>query len=151
MKIESPKIQTNVPGPGGQPGFLLIVPRNEALEWDINYEVVSTSRYWMQERQAWWIAAPYLHTAEEIVRRYQPSPPPRQVTIPQVALPVEAAPAALAAAPKPGSEPEPVPEPAAPAVAVGWMAALRTRLRGFGTRFRKNRRSPGSRASPPQA
>lgn len=63
MKTEFPTIQIGVPGPDGRPGFLLIVPRDEALEWDIRDEIVSTSRYWVPDRQAWWIAAPYLPTA----------------------------------------------------------------------------------------
>lgn len=77
MEIDFPQIQPDVRGPDGQPGFLLIVPRSEAIEWDVRNEIGSTSRYWVRERQAWWVAAPYRHAAEGIVARYsrRPAPP----------------------------------------------------------------------------
>lgn len=71
------RIREGVRGTAGEPGFLLIAPPNEALDWDVENEVASTSRRWMSEHQAWWIAAPYLPTAREIVRRF--SGPPERV------------------------------------------------------------------------
>ena len=52
--------------------MLLLVPRSEALDWDLKDEVASTARYWMADRQAWWVAAPYAATAEAIVHRMHP-------------------------------------------------------------------------------
>jgi hypothetical protein len=73
-EIQIPKIETGVPGPDGQPGFLLVVPRDEVLDWDIQSEIGSASRFWVRDRQAWWVAAAYLHTAQEIVGRFPPPP-----------------------------------------------------------------------------
>lgn len=70
------RIREGVRGPAGEPGFLLIAPPNEALDWDVENEVASTCRQWMSEHQAWWIAAPYLATAHQIVRRFA-GPPDR--------------------------------------------------------------------------
>lgn len=85
MEIHFPKIETDVPGPDGQPGFLLIVPRDEVLDWDIQNEIGSASRFWVRDRQAWWVAAAYLHTAREIVDRFRP---PVVEAAPEEALPV---------------------------------------------------------------
>ena len=70
------RIRENVRGPAGQPGFLLIAPPNEKLDWDVEHEVASTCRHWMSQHQAWWIAAPYLTTAHQIVDRFSPRPQP---------------------------------------------------------------------------
>ena len=64
------RIREGVRGPAGEPGFLLIAPPNEALDWDVENEVASTCRKWMSEHQAWWIAAPYLAAAQQIVSRF---------------------------------------------------------------------------------
>lgn len=69
------KIENDVVGPAGQPGFLLVSPPDEALEWDIQHEIASTSRHWLPDRQAWWIAAPYLSTARSILSRMDAAPP----------------------------------------------------------------------------
>ena len=69
MKPTSPRIISGVPGPAGEPGVLLLVPPSEALDWDLKEEVASTSRHWMADRQAWWVAAPYAATAAAIVLR----------------------------------------------------------------------------------
>ena len=69
MSDTSTRIVPGVPGPGGEAGVLLIAPRNEALDWDLRAEVASTSLYWMADRQAWWVAAPYASTAEAILGR----------------------------------------------------------------------------------
>lgn len=87
MEIHSPKIETDVPGPDGQPGFLLIVPRDEVLDWDIQNEIGSASRFWVRDRQAWWVAAAYLHTAREIVDRFQPPVVRAPAPAPAEALP----------------------------------------------------------------
>jgi hypothetical protein len=65
-----------VRGPAGEAGFLLIAPPSEALDWDIQHEISSTCRYWMAGQQAWWIAAPYLSTAWQILDRLEPQPEP---------------------------------------------------------------------------
>ena len=72
-------VRHDVRGPAGEAGFLLIAPPSEALDWDIQHEVASTSRYWMASQQAWWIATPYLSTARQILDRLEPRPAPRPV------------------------------------------------------------------------
>jgi hypothetical protein len=69
LNIRTARIIHGVPGPSGEPGILLLVPPSEALDWDLEDEVASTSRYWMANHQAWWIAAPYASTAAVIVAR----------------------------------------------------------------------------------
>ena len=71
---EHPHIIPNVPGPLGARGALLIAPRNEAMEWDLRHEIASTSRYWLRERQAWWVAEPYVPTLRTILSRFEPVP-----------------------------------------------------------------------------
>ena len=63
-----------MPGPSGEPGVLLLVPPSEALDWDLKDEVASTARYWLAERQAWWVAKPYASTAVAIVTRLHGPP-----------------------------------------------------------------------------
>lgn len=65
-------IRLDVRGPAGEAGFLLLAPPSEMLDWDVQHEIASTSRYWMREHQAWWIAAPYRSTAESILVRFDP-------------------------------------------------------------------------------
>lgn len=67
-----PQIVLDVRGPAGEKGALLLAPRDEALEWDLRHEIASTSRYWVAERQAWWIAEPYVPTLHAIVHRFHP-------------------------------------------------------------------------------
>lgn len=69
-------VRQDVRGPAGEPGFLLIAPPSEALDWDIQNEIASTCRYWIASQQAWWIAAPYLSTARQILGRVAPQPEP---------------------------------------------------------------------------
>lgn len=69
-------VRHDVCGPAGEPGFLLIAPPSEALDWDIQHEIASTCRYWMAAHQAWWIAAPYLSTARAILARVEPQQEP---------------------------------------------------------------------------
>lgn len=129
MKIELPQIQPDVPGPDGQPGFLLIVPRDEVLDWDIRDEIVSTSRYWVQERQAWWVAAAYLHTAKEIVDRFSPPAP-------AAPDPISVAPEPIAAAPAPADPVRPVPRPRGGMLGTAWGAVealFRRRWRASGS------------------
>ena len=76
MKRRTFDVRQNVRGPAGEPGFLLIAPPSEALDWDIQNEIASTCRYWMASQQAWWIAAPYLSTAWQILGRVAPQPEP---------------------------------------------------------------------------
>jgi len=67
--MQTPRIVHGVPGPGGEIGVLLLVPRTEALDWDLRDEVATTARYWMAERGAWWVASPYAATAVAIATR----------------------------------------------------------------------------------
>ena len=70
------RIREGVSGPDGQPGFLLIAPPSEVLDWDVENEVASTCRVWMRDEQAWWIADPYRTTAGEILHRFAGPPEP---------------------------------------------------------------------------
>jgi len=100
-----PVIQLDVPGPGGQAGFLLIAPRNEAIDWDIQNEIASTSRHWLEEHQAWWVAAYYLATARDIVHRFAPpAPAPVAAALPGTQEPPVPATAPVPAAPRPWTE-----------------------------------------------
>jgi hypothetical protein len=69
-------VRHDVRGPAGEPGFLLIAPPSEALDWDVQHEIASTCRHWMASQQAWWIAAPYLSTAWAILERLNPKTEP---------------------------------------------------------------------------
>ena len=74
MERSGSGIRAGVRGPGGESGFLLIAPPSEALDWDVQEEIGTTSRYWMSSHQAWWIAAPYRATASRILARLEPPP-----------------------------------------------------------------------------
>lgn len=65
-----PHIEFGVSGPSGEDGVLLIAPRDEAMEWDLKHEIASTSRHWVREKEAWWIAAAYVPTLHDIVLRF---------------------------------------------------------------------------------
>jgi hypothetical protein len=69
----TPTIEAPVPGPRREDGFLLRAPPNEALTWDLEAEVVSARRAWIEERQAWWIAGSYQSTVVRLVLRTFPS------------------------------------------------------------------------------
>lgn len=65
----TPTIEMGVPGPRGEDGFLLRARRDEALLWDIENEVVSTRRRWMEELGGWWVDSSYLQTVVELTLR----------------------------------------------------------------------------------
>ena len=69
----TPTIEEGVAGPRDQDGILLRAPFSEALAWDIENEIVSTRRAWLEDRSAWWIAASYRETLIDIVLRSFPS------------------------------------------------------------------------------
>lgn len=69
----TPTIELGVPGPHRQDGLLLRAAREEALLWDLENEVVSTRRRWIEERHGWWIAVSYLDSVIDIVLRSFPS------------------------------------------------------------------------------
>ena len=56
--------------------MLVVVPPSEAHDWDLRDEVASTARYWIAEREAWWVAAPYASTAVSIATRFNGGRPP---------------------------------------------------------------------------
>lgn len=70
MRPNMPHIEFGVSGPSGEDGVLLIAPRDEAMEWDLKHEIASTSRHWVREKEAWWIAAAYVPTLHDIVLRF---------------------------------------------------------------------------------
>lgn len=69
----TPTIEQGVRGPRNELGLLLRAPASDELTWDLEAEIVSTRRQWLPERDAWWIAAPYLPTVIAIVLRSFPS------------------------------------------------------------------------------
>jgi hypothetical protein len=80
-------IRQGVKGPGGAAGFLLIAPPSEALDWDVQNEIGSNCRCWSPDYQAWWIAAPYLTTARQILQRVEPRPEPIGLRLARLPLP----------------------------------------------------------------
>jgi hypothetical protein len=69
----TPTIELGVAGPHHQTGFLLRVPLLEALRWDLENEVGSARRAWMEQHGGWWIAHSYLQSVVDIVLRFFPS------------------------------------------------------------------------------
>jgi hypothetical protein len=69
----TPTIEHGVRGPRNEFGLLLRAPYREELAWDIEMEIVSARREWVQERQAWWVATAYLQTLVVLVLRSYPS------------------------------------------------------------------------------
>jgi hypothetical protein len=53
--------------------LLLRAPPSEALTWDLEMEIVSARRRWLDDRQAWWVAASYMDTVVTVVLRSFPS------------------------------------------------------------------------------
>jgi hypothetical protein len=93
------RIELGVRNPTGQDGFLIVAPRDEALEWDLRHEIASTSLSWLAERRAWWISASYLPTVRTILERFDDlevlgAPPPEPVAaVEPVPAPAPALPA----------------------------------------------------------
>jgi hypothetical protein len=69
----TPSIEQGVRGPRNELGLLLRAPHSEELIWDLEAEIVSARRAWLDERQAWWIATAYLQTVLALVLRSFPS------------------------------------------------------------------------------
>jgi hypothetical protein len=65
----------------------MIAPPSEALDWDIEHEIASTSRCWMSKHQKWWIAASYRRTAQAIMARFEGRPEPVWVRMARLHLP----------------------------------------------------------------
>lgn len=72
-RFATPSIEPGVQGPRSEEGFLLRAPQCEELKWDLETEVVSARRLWIEEREAWWIATSYLETVIALVLRSFPS------------------------------------------------------------------------------
>jgi hypothetical protein len=70
---ETPVIECGIIGPHQQQGFLLRASRVETLVWDLDDEIASTRRVWLEDRSVWWIAASYLEPVIRIVLRSFPS------------------------------------------------------------------------------
>jgi hypothetical protein len=70
---QTPVIEQGVPGPRNETGFLLRAPPSAELSWDIETEVGSARRSWLEERQTWWFAASYLDIVIALVLRSFPS------------------------------------------------------------------------------
>ena len=73
QRFATPSIERGVRGPRNEEGLLLRAPVREELVWDLEAEVVSARRFWLEERQAWWIAASYFDTVVAVVLRSFPS------------------------------------------------------------------------------
>lgn len=65
----TPVIECQVVGPRGELGCLLRAPRKETLLWDLENEVVSARREWLDEHGGWWVAASYADTLIDAVLR----------------------------------------------------------------------------------
>lgn len=73
VPFPTPSIEERVPGPRGELGILLKTPPSEELAWDLEMEIVSARRVWLEKPQAWWIATAYLQTVIALVLRTFPS------------------------------------------------------------------------------
>jgi hypothetical protein len=69
----TPTIEQGVPGPRDEPGLLLRAPWREELVWDLETEIVSARRQWVEESHSWWVAEAYLETVVSVVLRSFPS------------------------------------------------------------------------------
>lgn len=65
----TPTIEIDVMGPRGEVGLLLRAARDEALLWDLETEVLSARRLWLEELGGWWIDASYLQTVVDLTLR----------------------------------------------------------------------------------
>ena len=72
-RFTTPSIERGVQGRRNEEGILLRAPVREELVWDLEAEIVSARREWVEERQAWWIAASYFDTVVRLVLRSFPS------------------------------------------------------------------------------
>jgi hypothetical protein len=72
-RFATPSIEKGVRGPRDEFGILLRAPLREELVWDLEAEIGSARRAWLEERQAWWIAGSYLDTVVRLVLRSFPS------------------------------------------------------------------------------
>jgi hypothetical protein len=72
-RFQTPTIEQGVRGPRNEDGLFLRAPRSEELLWDLETEIVSARRVWIEEREGWWIAASYLDTVVTLVLRSFPS------------------------------------------------------------------------------
>lgn len=72
-RFDTPSIECGVAGRNNEQGMLLRAPRSEELEWDLEAEIASARCRYLEDRQAWWIAAPYFQTVLTIVLRSFPS------------------------------------------------------------------------------
>lgn len=62
-------MECDVLGPRGETGCLLRAPSNEKLAWDLENEVVSARREWLEEEGGWWVAGSYRDTVINLVLR----------------------------------------------------------------------------------
>ena len=72
-RFVTPTIERGVPGPRSEQGIILKAPRSEELVWDLEAEIMSARRVWMDDRMGWWIAESYIDTVVVIVLRSFPS------------------------------------------------------------------------------
>lgn len=72
-RFGTPTIEQGVRGPRGDAGLLLRAPMSEPLAWDLEREIASARRLWMEDRQSWWVDASYLETVIGVVLRSFPS------------------------------------------------------------------------------
>ena len=72
-RFRTPTIEQGAKGRRGELGLILRAPRTEALLWDLESEVASARRLWMEDRQGWWIDGSYLETVIALVLRNYPS------------------------------------------------------------------------------
>jgi hypothetical protein len=67
--LPTPTIELGVAGPRGEPGFLLRARHDEKLVWDLDTEVGSARRRWMDEVSGWWVDISYLQTVIDLTLR----------------------------------------------------------------------------------
>lgn len=67
--LPTPTIELGVSGARGEPGFLLRARFDEALVWDLEVEVVSARRRWVDELGGWWVDVSYLQTVIDLTLR----------------------------------------------------------------------------------
>ena len=64
------RLEYAVSGPQGQLGFLLVLPGAEEVHAEIVIEIPGQARQWLEERQGWWIALPFLGALARILDRH---------------------------------------------------------------------------------